>query len=367
MQANSHATKAGPHEIVGDSAWAVEIRAKVLSLAACPSNVLITGPTGTGKEVIAQAIHAHSPRADKPFIPVDCAAITGTLFASHVFGHLRGAFTGAEYAAQGAFRAAHGGTVFLDEIAELECDTQTKLLRVLQQRAVTPLGSHEATPVDIRVIAATNRDLPREIAQGRFRADLYYRLHVVSLRTTPLRDRPEDIEPLARHFFSKLAVLHGLRPKRLSAVALHQLHRHDWPGNVRQLENVLERAFFLTAGDLIGVDEVFISEGALAPEPAAALLPFDAPDTPSHGIVRPRAANGPQPPARLLVAGDGDWLTLAEAERQHILRTLERTSYNQSEAARLLRIERHRLARKIRKYGLDRPGVEPARRRAKAA
>ena len=154
-----NATEAVLGEIVGGSAWTRDIRDKVLSVAVCPSNVLITGPTGTGKEVIARAIHACSPRAGKPFIPVDCAAIAGTLFASHVFGHLKGAFTGAGYAALGSFRAAHGGTVFLDEIGELECDMQTKLLRVLQQRAVTPLGSHVEIPVDVRVIAATNRDL----------------------------------------------------------------------------------------------------------------------------------------------------------------------------------------------------------------
>ncbi len=236
MQAKIPATCAAEADlggIVGGSSWARDIHAKILAVAGCPSNVLITGPTGTGKELIARAIHAHSSRARQPFIPVDCAAVAGTLFASHVFGHLKGAFTGAGYAALGSFRAAHGGTIFLDEVGELECDMQMKLLRVLQQRVVTPLGSHEEIPVDVRVIAATNRDLARQMAEGQFREDLYYRLNVISLRTTPLRDRPEDIEPLARHFLDKLAVLHGLAPKRLSSAAVDRLRRYDWPGNVR--------------------------------------------------------------------------------------------------------------------------------------
>ena len=184
-----YAAEAATLEIVGVSAWAADIRKKVLAVAACPSNVLVTGPTGTGKEVIARAIHARGPRAQKPFIPVDCAAATGTLFASHIFGHLKGAFTGAGYAALGCFRAAHGGTIFLDEVGELESDMQTKLLRVLQQRRVIPVGGHEEVPVDVRVIAATNRDLRCEVAAKRFREDLYYRLHVVTLRTLPLRER----------------------------------------------------------------------------------------------------------------------------------------------------------------------------------
>ena len=247
VHADIHAARVSDADlggIVGTSSWARDIRDKISAVAGCPSNVLITGPTGTGKEVIARAIHARSSRANQLFIPVDCAAISGTLFASHIFGHLKGAFTGPGTRHWAHF-AAHGGTIFLDEIGELECDTQTKLLRVLQQRAVTPLGSHEEIPVDVRVIAATNRDLAHEMAEGRFREDLYYRLQVISLRTTPLRDRPEDIEPLAWHFLNELTVVHGLRPKRLSTAALDRLCRYDWPGNVRQLENVLERAAFL--------------------------------------------------------------------------------------------------------------------------
>jgi DNA-binding NtrC family response regulator len=370
MPSNIHATAAPaaqPGEIVGSSAWARDVRAKILAVAGCPSNVLITGPTGTGKEVIARAVHAHSPRASKPFIPVDCAAIAGTLFASHVFGHLKGAFTGAGYSALGSFRAAHGGTVFLDEIGELECDVQTKLLRVLQQRAVTPLGSHEEIPVDVRVIAATNRELAREVAEGRFREDLYYRLHVISLRTTPLRDRPEDVEVLARHFLNKLAIVHGLAPKRLSAAALDRLRRHDWPGNVRQLENVLERAVFLTLGDLIDENAVPLGSGDGLSGGGESPSCSEMARRPSADSTLPTLPVGVAPAAVPLASRAGRWTTLLEVEREHIRQTLEHTFYNQSETARLLGIERHQLARKILRYGLDANRGKPARRAARAA
>ena len=341
------AAEAATLEIVGVSAWAADIRKKVLTVAACPSNVLVTGPTGTGKEVVARAIHARGPRALKPFIPVDCAAATGMLFASHLFGHLKGAFTGASHAALGCFRAAHGGTIFLDEVGELESDMQTKLLRVLQQRMVIPVGGHEEVPIDVRVIAATNRDLRHEVAAGRFREDLYYRLHVVALRTLPLRERPEDIEHLARHFLHKLAITHGLPPKRLSEAALERLHWCDWPGNVRQLENVLERAVFLTPGDLIDAEDIRTMEeyeplprgGEPTVRTAPALLNAN-PDDRCTAVVHRAAA-------------DGHWPTMAEVEHEHIRKTLNLTFGNRSATARLLDMERHQLTRKIRKYGLD--------------
>ncbi len=325
---------------------------KILVVSAFPSNVLVTGPTGTGKEVIARAIHAHSSRADKPFIPVDCAAIPGELFSSHIFGHLKGAFTGADYTALGCFRAAHEGTVFLDEIGELECDIQTKLLRVLQQRTVSPVGSHEEIPVDVRVIAATNRDLDREVSEGRFREDLYYRLNVVSLRTAPLRERPEDIAELARHFLNKLTITSGLSVKYLSDAASLRLQRYDWPGNVRQLENVLERAAFMGRGRVIDVDDIF-AEGGGHDLPAVAV---------SSGPVLPLVPLSAGPPKNCAAEYTKDcrtanverrWSTMAEVECRHIRRTLGLTQGNQSEAAKLLHMERHQLARKVRKYGLE--------------
>ncbi len=332
--------------LIGVSKWARQLRDQIVEIAACPSNVLITGPTGTGKDVIARAIHACSGRSGKAFIPVDCAGAAGPLFASHLFGHLKGAFTGAGHVALGCFRAAEGGTIFLDEIGELPSDMQTKLLRVLQQRMVTPLGSHEELPVNVRVIAATNRDLEREVSEGRFREDLYYRLNVISLKTLPLRDRPDDIEAIAEHFLHKLAVTHGLPVKRLTAVALGRLRAGDWPGNVRQLENALERAAFAGREASICVEDIFADEA-----------PCAFPDPPDI-ITLPMAlaSNAPCVGHDLgdccMAAVDGHWRTMDEVEREHIRRTLVLTGWNQSAAARILDMERHQLARKIRKYGL---------------
>jgi DNA-binding NtrC family response regulator len=345
--------------LIGVSPWSQRIRTQVVEVAACPSNVLITGPTGTGKEVIAQSVHRLSPRANKPFIPVDCAGASGPLFASHIFGHLKGAFTGAGYTSLGCFRAAHEGTIFLDEIGELESDMQIKLLRVLQQRTVTPVGSHQPVPVDVRVIAATNRDLEREVREGRFREDLYYRLNVVSLKTLPLRERPEDIEALAEHFLGKLAIVHGLPAARISAGALRDLRSRAWPGNVRQLENVLERAAFSNRGSMIEAENVFASDAGCGPTLAADTLPL--PLLPAAAPCG--AANRGE---CCMAAVDGHWRTMEEVECEHIRRTLELTAWNQSSAARILGMERHQLARKIRKYGLDAGGVKPrpAARRA---
>jgi DNA-binding NtrC family response regulator len=338
-------------EIIGVSAWARDIRANIISVSACPSNVLITGPTGTGKEVIARAIHAYSARANKPLIPVDCAAVAGTLFASHLFGHVKGAFTGAGHATLGCFRAAHGGTIFLDEIGELESEMQMKLLRVLQQRAVVPIGSHQETPVDVRVIAATNRDLEHEVRDGRFREDLFYRLNVVCLRTIPLRQRAEDVEPLSRSFLDKLASTHTMPQKRLSSEALARLKCHDWPGNVRELENALERAFFFSRGDEILAPDVLsgIELSDKATHPPVITLPIAGSTEPAAGEC---CGDGLGDCCMAVV--DGHWRTIGEVEREHIRRTLILTDFNQSATARLLNMERHQLARKIRHYELNR-------------
>ena len=327
--------------IVGRSDWVLQIREILTGVAAYPSSVMITGASGTGKELLARAIHALSPRAMQRFIPVDCASITGTLFASHMFGHLKGAFTGASYAAMGCFRAADGGTIFLDEIGELELELQAKLLRVLQERVVVPVGSHDGLPVNVRIVAATNRDLRREVAAGRFREDLYYRLNVVAIHTLPLRERPEDIEILSRHFLARLAVENGMPLKRLSAAALDRMRRYTWPGNVRELENALERAVLFSTGDAI-------DPAALpAPEPEPAAEP-----APLHSAPAALPSQSPE---------DGHWLTAAEVEREHIRRTLERAGHNQSAAARLLDMDRHQLRRRMAHYGLDASQAKPGR------
>ena len=324
--------------IVGISDWTQRVRAAIVNLAAFPSSVMVTGPSGTGKELIARAIHALSSRASHRLIPVDCASIPESLFASHMFGHVKGAFTGASYSALGCFRAADGGTLFLDEVGELAPQGQAKLLRVLQERTITPVGSTEEIPVDIRVVSATNRDLAREVAAGRFREDLYYRLKVATIRTMPLGERPEDIEVLARHFLAKFSVNNGIPLRRLSRPALERLREYDWPGNVRELENTLERAILFTQGDIIGPEAVVEADPVTATPPSASLP-------------------GPFPPdpedAELAPGEDDHWPTAAEVEREHIRKTLERSNHNQSATARLLGMDRHWLKRRIIAYGLN--------------
>lgn len=325
--------------IVGRSPWAEQIRIDILRVADGCSSVLIVGPTGTGKELIARAIHAHSRRAQGPFVPVDCAAVTGSLFASHLFGYVKGAFTGANHDASGCFRAAHGGTIFLDEIGELELELQANLLRVLQQRTVTPVGSHEEIPIDVRVLAATNREPSERVSSGLFREDLYYRLNVIMLRTMPLKQRPEDLPDLARRILARLAARDGGSAKQVSDRCLDCLARYDWPGNVRELENLLERAAVLTPGDVLEPEDLKQAPGA----PCEAILSLNRHD---HQCVPSKNGECRRPILQ-------PWPTLADVEREHILQTLQRTGYNQTAAACLLELDRHQLARRIKKFGLD--------------
>ncbi|HYE07625.1 MAG TPA: sigma 54-interacting transcriptional regulator [Planctomycetota bacterium] len=301
--------------MAGTSQAMRDLRARIRRVAPSDAAVLITGETGVGKELVAQALHALSGRADAPLIAVNCAAISGTLFEAELFGHERGAFTGADQARPGRIRAAHGGTLFLDEVGELPMESQAKLLRVLQDGQVTPVGGERAVPADVRLVCATNRDLGREVEAGRFRADLYYRIDVIRLRVPPLGERRDDLPELATRLIARAAEEQGRPAPALDAAALAALGAQDWPGNVRQLDNALRRALVM-AETTIGRDHL-----DLAP-------------------ARPTAAGG--------------FPTLAEIEAEHVRAALTRTGWNKSEAARLLGISRPTILKKIADYGLTR-------------
>jgi len=240
-----------PLEIIGASAAMVKLSSLIEKVAASHVNVLIEGESGTGKELVAKAIHRASARADDVFLGENCAALSESLIESELFGHVRGAFTGAERDRRGLFALADGGTLFLDEIGDMSPRIQAKLLRVLQEGEFRPVGGRDVIRTDLRIISATNRDLSAMVERGEFRGDLYYRLNVIGLSLPPLRRRREDIPLLAEHFLSKVR---GEAPKGISREAMEMLTRYPWPGNVRQLQNVIERAAVLAAGEAIGVD-----------------------------------------------------------------------------------------------------------------
>jgi two-component system response regulator HydG len=309
-------------DIIGRSRVMVELLETVALVAPTEATVLITGESGTGKELIASAIHLNSPRREKPFIQLNCAAITETLLESELFGHERGAFTGADRRKEGRFRLANRGSMFLDEISEMSVAMQAKLLRVLQEKEIQRVGGEEVLQVDVRVMAATNRDLKEEIEGGRFREDLYYRLNVVTLAVPALRERREDIPLLAQHFLDSFAEKNRKQIKGFTPQAMDRLVRYHWPGNVRELMNAVERGVILCRGD-------YVSEMD---------FPLSVSDVP-----------GPeQEPVREELLAD---LPLEEVEKVTILKTLESAGGNKSETARRLGITRRTLHKKLKKYG----------------
>ena len=333
--------------IVGESSWTKSLRTAIVRIARYPSSVLITGPSGTGKELIARAIHATSTRRDGPLVPVNCASIPETLFASHMFGHKKGAFTNAHFASLGAFRAADGGTLFLDEIGDMDFESQARMLRAIQERSVVPLGGHEEIPVDVRIIAATNHNLRCRMDSGKFREDLYYRLNVVQLDSIPLKERKDDIDVLAKHFLAKISFRLGAPLKRFTDDAFEWMRAYSWPGNVRELENSIERAILATEREAISAEVLSLNLVDRDKNPEFQ----DASQTINRQTINRRASRHESDASSMSTSDH--WPTMSEIERDHIRRTLKLTSNNQSAAARLLEIDRHQLIRKIKKYGLD--------------
>lgn len=307
------------NEIIGKSLPMKTIFDLVDRVSSSTSNILITGESGTGKEVVAKAIHNHSPRANKPFVAVNCTAIPDTLLESELFGHMKGSFTGASADKKGLFMEADGGTLFLDEIGDMDMSLQAKILRVLQERVVRPVGANESKPVDVRVIAATHKDLKKAIANSTFREDLFYRLAVIPIAMPPLRHRVEDIPLLANHFLNKYSLLNGGRVTAFSHEALQKLMSLSWPGNVRELENLVERLVVLSRHPVIQAQDIPVGEEknfeTFFGQATSDLPPMD------------------------------------ELEKRYIALVLEKTGSKKEKAAQILGINRRTLYRKEREYG----------------
>ncbi|MDO8500738.1 MAG: sigma-54 dependent transcriptional regulator [Gemmatimonadaceae bacterium] len=316
-----------PYEIIGDSAVMRALVGKIGKVGATPARVLITGENGTGKELVARAIHRHSTRADKPFVEVNCAAIPGELIESELFGHMKGSFTGAIADRPGKFEQANRGTLFLDEIGDMSTAAQAKVLRVLQDNVITRIGGSKPISVDVRVVAATNKNLEQEIAAGRFREDLYYRLNVVPIHVPPLREHREDIPDLVEYFVSVLSEREGITPRRVGESALERLMSLDWPGNVRELRNTVERMLILATGPELTAKDVDRLAGARVADDMGlgsltALRTFEE--------------------------------FKEAAERAYLLSKLREFDWNVSETARAVEMPRSNLYKKIERYALTR-------------
>ena len=310
---------ARPEDIVGQSAIMQRVFDAIETVGPTDATVLITGESGTGKELVARAIHHASPRKFHPLVVIHCGALTETLLESELFGHEKGAFTGAQYRKKGKFEIAEGGTVFLDEIGDISLKTQTDLLRVLQEHEIVRVGGTQSIKVDFRCVAATNKDLEKAIEEGKFRPDLYYRLNVFRIELPPLRDRREDVPMLVKHFVEKFSLQMNKKITRVSPAAMNLLQQQPWSGNVRELENAVERAMVV----------------AQEPEIRESDFVFKAASVP-NGVPR----------------------SLDEIERAHILRTLESVNWNQTRAAEILNIDRVTLHHKLKRYGWSRPTAQ---------
>ena len=309
--------------LIGESPEMEAIRGKVAKLARSQAPVYISGESGTGKELVARLIHERGPRAEGPFVPVNCGAIPADLVESELFGHRKGAFTGASADKEGLFQAAHGGTLFLDEVADLPLHIQVKLLRAIQEKAVRPVGAQREVQMDVRILSATHSDLTNLVREGRFREDLYYRLHVIELHVPALRERQGDLAILANHFLTRLSDEMGLPVPGLDDSARQALEAYAFPGNVRELENILERAMTLCEGDTIRADDL----GLPAPQP------------------------GDPAPSRRLEEPLDEYLV--NVEKEAILTALEATGQNKTAAARRLGISFRALRYRLKKLGLE--------------
>jgi two-component system response regulator PilR (NtrC family) len=338
--------------ILGNSPAMQLLKGTIHKLARSQAPVYIHGESGSGKELVAHQIHLQGSRAKAPFVPVNCGAIPENLMESEFFGHKKGSFTGAVADKQGLFQAAHKGTLFLDEVADLPLTMQVKLLRAIQEGAVKPVGGLEETPVDVRILSATHKSLEHEVAAGHFRQDLYYRLNVIKLKVPPLRERQEDILLLADFFLKKIAARWQMPPIRLSPAARDELAAYEFPGNVRELENVLERASTLCDNNMIQPDDLQLpvaemTTHAVTPHPNPTPNRFGGVPLSGDGLEERKVAKGE---AEVLPA----WNPVdEEAERDLILRALEQTRWNRTKAAEVLGMSFRQLRYRIQKYGLD--------------